>query len=258
MKLAYISALFVGFCVCSFDTAKSNSLETLGLEMKGKRILLVIDEPSRKETLANRLRRAEFVVTAVDDGEAALDISRKQQPDIAVADFSLSKMSGTDLVKALRAQHGNLFPILVLTNAHTKWQGTADIVEAGADDTLHEANNKELEDKIFALLYRWDKPFIVCGPIRFDNRVQTAEFEGRSLDLTVFEYKVLEYLVTHAGQWMTGMSIVEHLYTQEHDRTPEAVSVVSEFVERLSKKMDPAGTRQPIEISDHGYRISCQ
>lgn len=226
--------------------------------MKEKNVLLIIGEQSRRETLAARLRRMELVVNAVNDGEAALDISRKQTPDIAVVDFILPTMAGTALVTALRAEHGNTFPILVLTDARTPWQGMVDVTKAGADETLHEADNQELEPRVMALLHRWNQPTTLCGPIHLDNRTRTAKFEGRLLDLTAYEYKILEYLVAHAGQRMSGVSVVEHLYKQEYDRGPGVVDTVAEFVELLGKKMDPEGTRRPIEISDQGYRISCK
>ncbi len=225
--------------------------------MKEKHVLLVVGEQSRKETLTIRLQQEKFIVNAVSDGDAALDMSRKQKPDIAVIDFSLPTMSGTELVASLRTENGNVFPILVLVDERTSWLEKVDVIRVGADETLHEANIQKLEEQVGALIQRWSQPSTGCGKIHLDNRTQAAEFEGRLLDLTAYEYKVLEYLVDNRGQWMSGVSIVEHLYKKEYDRTDGAVNVVAEFVRRLTEKMDPEGARQPIDISDQGYRISC-
>jgi two-component system, OmpR family, response regulator PhoP len=257
MKAVWLIACCVLYVIGS-PTTRSTSMEPSMSEMHGKRVLLVVGEESRREALSVRLQRANLQVISANDGEAALVICRTQEPDIVVADFSLPTMSGTAFIADLRAKRGNGFPILVLTDARTGWQGQVNAVKAGANETLHEAGIQELEARVLALLQRWGDPITSCGSLRLDNREEEAEWEGRLLELSAYEYKVLKYLVTHAGQWMSGVLVVEHLYNQEYDRTPEAVNVVAEFIRRLSDKMDPEGTQHPIEISNRGYRISCE
>ena len=84
------------------------------------RILLVEDEAPLRETLAARLKREGFAVDAAQDGEEGLYMGREVPFDVAIIDLGLPKMSGMELVKALRDE-GKNFPVLILT-ARSSWQ----------------------------------------------------------------------------------------------------------------------------------------
>jgi two-component system, OmpR family, response regulator PhoP len=220
------------------------------------RVLLVEDEAPLRETLAARLKREGFAVDTAGDGEEGLYNGREVPFDIAVIDLGLPKMSGMDLVKALRAE-GQKFPILILT-ARSSWQDKVEGLKSGADDYLVKPFHvEELLARMNALLRRaagWSKPTLDCGPVRLDLSAQTVTVNGTGVDLTSYEYKVLEYLMLHAGELVSKADLTEHIYQQDFDRDSNVLEV---FIGRLRKKLDPEGEIKPIEtVRGRGYRFA--
>ncbi len=220
------------------------------------RILLVEDEAPLRETLAARLKRDGYAVDCAADGEEGLFQGREVPFDLAIIDLGLPRMSGMDLVKALR-EAGQRCPILILT-ARSSWQDKVEALKFGADDYLVKPFHvEELLARINALVRRasgWSKPLLVCGPIRLDTTGQTVAVEGASVDLTSYEYKVLEYLMLHAGELVSKADLTEHIYQQDFDRDSNVLEV---FIGRLRRKLDPEGALKPIEtVRGRGYRFA--
>ena len=220
------------------------------------RILLVEDEAPLRETLAARLKREGFAVDAAADGEEGLYNGREVPFDIAIVDLGLPRMSGMDLVRALRAE-GKKFPILILT-ARSSWQDKVEGLKSGADDYLVKPFHvEELLARINALLRRaagWSKPSLECGPVKLDLSAQTVSVAAGPVEQTSYEYKVLEYLMLHAGELVSKADLTEHIYQQDFDRDSNVLEV---FIGRLRKKLDPEGTLKPIEtVRGRGYRFA--
>ncbi|MEZ5544476.1 MAG: response regulator transcription factor [Lysobacteraceae bacterium] len=220
------------------------------------RILLVEDEAPLRETLAARLRREGYAVDAASDGEEGIYMGREVPFDLGVIDLGLPKLSGMDLVKQLRAD-GKKFPILILT-ARSSWQDKVEGLKAGADDYLVKPFHvEELLARLNALLRRasgWSKPTLDCGPVTLDLAAQTVSVDGVGVDLTSYEYKVLEYLMLHAGDLVSKADLTEHIYQQDFDRDSNVLEV---FIGRLRKKLDPEGALKPIEtVRGRGYRFA--
>jgi len=220
------------------------------------RILLVEDEAPLRETLAARLKREGFAVDAASDGEEGRYMGREVPFDMAIIDLGLPKLSGMDLVRDLREQQKK-FPILILT-ARASWQDKVEGLKAGADDYLVKPfHGEELLARINALMRRaagWSKPTLDCGPIVLDLAAQTVKVDGHGVDLTSYEYKVLEYLMLHAGELVSKADLTEHIYQQDFDRDSNVLEV---FIGRLRKKLDPDGAIKPIEtVRGRGYRFA--
>lgn len=220
------------------------------------RILLVEDEAPLRETLAARLKREGYAVDSAQDGEEGIYLGREVPFDVAVIDLGLPKLSGMELVKLLRTE-GKKFPILILT-ARSSWQDKVEGLKAGADDYLVKPFHvEELLARLNALLRRaagWSKPSLDCGPISLDLAAQTVTIEGVGVDLTSYEYKVLEYLMLHAGELVSKADLTEHIYQQDFDRDSNVLEV---FIGRLRKKLDPEGALKPIEtVRGRGYRFA--
>ncbi len=220
------------------------------------RILLVEDEAPLRETLAARLKREGFAVDAAADGDEGLYMGREVPFDVAIIDLGLPKLSGMDLVKALRDE-GKRYPILILT-ARTSWQDKVQALKFGADDYLVKPFHvEELLARLNALVRRasgWTKPMLECGPIALDTTAQTVSVNKHGVDLTSYEYKVLEYLMLHAGELVSKADLTEHIYQQDFDRDSNVLEV---FIGRLRKKLDPENLLKPIEtVRGRGYRFS--
>ena len=116
-------------------------------------------------------------------------------------------------------------------------------------------HQEELLARVRALLRRASgisKSSIQSGPVLIDTTAQTVQVEDRELELTAYEYKVLEYLMLNAGKVVSKTELTEHIYDQDFDRDSNVIEV---FIGRLRKKLDPENTFKPIEtLRGRGYR----
>lgn len=218
------------------------------------RILIVEDERPLAEQLKQFFSRKGF---AVDTAATARDgqYAGEEFPiDIAIVDLGLPDGSGMELIRTWRARNRS-FPILILT-ARGRWQEKVEGLEAGADDYLVKPfHYEELWARINALIRRaagQAHPIIRHGPIELDSAAQTVRLDGNPVELTAYEYKVLEYLMLHSGKVVSKTELTEHLYDEDFERDSNVLEV---FIGRLRKKLDPEGTLKPIEtLRGRGYR----
>jgi two-component system response regulator PhoP len=220
------------------------------------RLLLVEDDPNLSRSLAAQLEQAGYTVEKSVDGREGLYYAREYPVDLAIVDLGLPSMSGVELIKHLRAD-GKEYPILVLT-ARDRWQDKVEALKLGADDyVVKPFNVEELLARVDALLRRaggWAQSELVCGPITLDTRTQEVKVEGAKLELTSFEYKLLEYLMLHAGEVLSKTQITEALYSEDFERDSNVIEV---FIGRLRRKLDPDNSYKPIEtLRGRGYRLA--
>src|SRR5690606_7117779 len=187
------------------------------------RILLVEDEAPLRETLAARLKREGFAVDAAQDGEEGLYMGREVPFDVAIIDLGLPKMSGMELIRALRDE-GKNFPVLILT-ARTSWQDKAERLKQGADDYLVKPYHvEELLARLNALVRRaagWSKPVLECEPVALDLAAQTVTVNSGHVDLTSYGVKVPEHLMIHAGELVAKADLTQHIDQQDFDTQPD-------------------------------------
>lgn len=218
------------------------------------RILLVEDETELNEQLQAMLRAAGYAVDAVTDGRDAMYMGQEYPFDLAVVDIGLPSMSGVEVIQAWRKEKLG-FPVLILT-ARGRWQEKVEGLEAGADDYMAKPfHQEELLARVRALLRRAAgvaQTEVQSGPVLLDTTAQTVQVDGSLLDLTAYEYKVLEYLILNPGKVVSKTELTEHIYDQDFDRDSNVIEV---FVGRLRKKIDPDNSLKPIEtMRGRGYR----
>ncbi|MDX1512761.1 MAG: response regulator transcription factor [Gammaproteobacteria bacterium] len=219
------------------------------------RALVVEDEKPLREQLEKRLRASGYAVDTAADGDEGLYFGREYPVDVAVVDIGLPKRSGIEVVRRWR-EDGRDFPVLILT-ARGRWQDKVDGLEAGADDYLVKPfHMEELLARLRALVRRssgFSQNIIECGPFRLDTGSRRVEAEGEAVELTAYEYKVLEYLMMHPGQVVSKSQLAEHVYDEDLD--PES-NVLEVLVGRLRKKLDPDRRHNPIETRrGQGYQF---
>lgn len=218
--------------------------------------LIVEDEPSLREALRRQLANAGFVVESAADGEEGLYQATELALDVAIIDLGLPKLDGASLIRQLRKQ-GKDVPVLVLT-ARDRWQDKVAGLEAGADDYLTKPfQPEELMARLRALLRRkggWAQSELACGPICLHTSDQRVTVDNRPLELTAYEYRLLEYLMLNAGKVLSKTELTEHLYAEDADRDSNVIEV---FIKRLRSKLDPDATLNPIEtLRGRGYRFA--
>jgi two-component system response regulator PhoP len=220
------------------------------------RLLLIEDDAALRLGLARKLEADGFRVDQAADGEDGLFQAREYPVDLAIVDLGLPKLSGLSVVQRLRAD-GRTIPILILT-ARGSWQDKVVGLEAGADDYLVKPfEYPELAARVKALLRRSLKAtsdVLTLGPLDIDFSAQSARLNGAALDLTTYEYRVLELLVRERARVVSKQELSDYLYPHDEDRDSNVLEVL---VGRLRRKLDPDGTLAPIEtLRGRGYRFT--
>lgn len=220
------------------------------------RVLVIEDEPVLRENLVSRLRASGFVVDSAADGIEGEYMGSEFPIDIAIVDLGLPGKPGLDVIRAWRLA-GRSFPILILT-ARDRWQEKVEALQSGADDYVTKPFQfEEISARLQALLRRtggWSQPVLRAGKVELDPRSQQVTVNDIAVELTAFEYRLLEYLMLHAGQVISKAELTDKLYEQDFERDSNVIEV---FVGRLRRKLDPDGSVQPIEtLRGRGYRLA--
>ncbi|WP_020652279.1 response regulator transcription factor [Massilia niastensis] len=202
-------------------------------------VLLVEDDTVLADGLMRALQAQGMAVTLAGDGLAADGLLQGASPDVAVLDIGLPGIDGFEVVRRLRAR-GGATPVLLLT-ARDAVEDRVRGLETGADDYLVKPfATAELIARIRALARRnAPRPAVLgLGRLSLDNTTRRARVGERSLELSVREWGVLEYLLQHAGRVVSKQQIIDAILPWGEDLTQNAVEV---YVSRLRLKLDGAG-----------------
>ncbi|MHB1372421.1 MAG: response regulator transcription factor [Thauera sp.] len=217
------------------------------------RILVVEDEPTLAAQLAATLQAAGYAVDTAANGRDAGYIGEVETFDAVVLDLGLPMVDGLTVLKRWRAL-GRTMPVLILT-ARGDWHEKVAGIDAGADDYLTKPfHMEELLARIRALIRRaagQASAEIACGALVLDTRSGRVSVDGQALSLTSHEFRVLAYLVHHAGEIVSRTELTEHIYAQDYDRDSNTIEV---FVARLRKKLPPGLIET---VRGLGYRLTC-
>ncbi len=220
------------------------------------RILLVEDEPALQAQVRRELEKLAYTVDGTGDGKEALYLASEYPFDAAVVDLGLPGMSGLDVIAKLRSD-GSRLPILILT-ARGSWQDKVAGLEKGADDYLTKPfQMEELAARLNALLRRAAgsaNNSLRCGLVELNPAAQEVSVSGKPVELTSYEYKLLEHLVRERARVLSKDELAAHLYPHDEERDSNVIEVL---VGRLRKKLDPGNTLHPIEtLRGRGYRFT--
>jgi two-component system response regulator PhoP len=222
------------------------------------RLLVIEDDATLRESLAAKLSESGFAVEQAADGKEGLYFALEYPIDLAIVDLGLPEMSGLEIIREVREQ-GKAYPILILT-ARDRWEDKVDGLDAGADDyVVKPFQFEEVTARVNALLRRsggWASSAMAAGPVTLDMSRQELTVNDSAIELTSFEYKIIEYLMVRAGQVISKTELTERLYDQDFERDSNVIEV---FIGRLRKKMDPDNTIKPIEtLRGRGYRFALE
>lgn len=219
------------------------------------RILLAEDERELANWLVLALQQSGFQVDWVDDGRMVRRSLRATRYDALILDLGLPGLDGHDVLADLREADHRL-PVLILTARDSLIERVSSLHQ-GADDFLAKPFQlAELEARLLALIRRSrgsDHPRFACGPLVYDSASKKFTLDHQPLALTPREHAALRALVQRSGEPLSKQEILDRVFSDEQDVSPEAVEVL---VHRLRKRL--AGS--PVHITTLrglGYVLEC-
>ena len=220
------------------------------------RVLIIEDELELLADIKQRLEEEAYTVDTSSDGNDGYYIATEYPLDAAIIDIGLPGMSGIEIIKKLRADQSTL-PILILT-ARSRWQEKVEGLEAGGDDYLVKPfQMEELLARLKALLRRASGTpgsELSCGCITLKPDTQQVLKDNEMIEVTAYEYKMLEYLMRHSSEAVSKSRLSDYLYPHDDDRDSNVIEVL---IGRLRKKLDPDGSLKPVEtLRNRGYRFT--
>lgn len=200
------------------------------------RILLVEDDPKVSEGVTSALESSGYVVDHVADGETAWFKGDTESYSAVVLDLGLPGMDGLSVLKRWR-EEGRDFPVLILT-ARGGWNERVEGIDAGADDYLPKPFRvEELLARLRAILRRSTgaaSSVITIGLLSLDTRQMRVTVDDEPVHLSPQEYRLVSYLLQHAGRVVSQLELTEQLYAQDFERESNAVEVM---VGRVRRKL---------------------
>jgi len=227
--------------------------------MTKKKILIIEDDADIRNLIRLNLTREGYDVASAEDGEEGLRLARKDQFDLMILDLMLPNMNGLDVCRAVRADEKMRGTGILIVTAK---DDEADIVtglELGADDYLVKPFNvRVLTARVRAVLRRQsglpahedDKP-IVAGPLKIDVRRHEVLVNGKKVDLTLAEFRILENLAKQSGRVLTRNQLLDIALGQDHFVLDRTIDV---HVSALRRKLGDAA--ECLEtVRGVGYRL---
>ncbi len=236
--------------------------------MIGKKILVVDDEEDIVNLIAYNLEREGYFVSKAMNGSEALQKVRDEKPDLVLLDLMLPEISGLDVARSIRIEPSTAsIPIIMLTAR----VGEIDKIlglEMGADDYVTKPfSTRELVARVRAVLRRSEAP--IRGRIDDQEREETfsqddlfvsftthqVTVEGRPVELTPMEFKLLKFLTGRPGRVYSRDQILDHVWGDESFVEPRTVDV---HIRRLRSRIekDPANPRHILTVRGTGYKLA--
>jgi DNA-binding response OmpR family regulator len=216
------------------------------------RILVVEDDTTLANAIAQALRAENFAVDVADNGEDGGHLGSTELYDAAVLDLGLPKRDGVSVLRGWRAE-GRDLPVLILT-ARDGWSEKVEGFKAGADDYLTKPFRiEEVIMRLRALVRRaagHAAARILCGRLAFDAQLGTFELDGLPLKLTAFEWRVLSALMLRKEVVVERADLIERVYEGDADVDSNSIEVI---IGRLRRKI---GHEMIETVRGRGYRIT--
>jgi two-component system response regulator BaeR len=222
----------------------------------GEHVLLVEDDVALREVTAHHVASAGYDVTAVGDGESALESCEHRRPGVVVLDLMLPGRSGLDVCRELRGRYSPTPGVVMITARGSD----ADLItgfDAGADDYVVKPFAPQvLLARLTALVRRLGATMASMrwGTIEVDSEAHRALVDGAPLALTPTELALLAVLVAAPGRVFSRRELLERVFSTSHDGYARNVDC---HVTRLRRKLESAGlTPAPIHgVRGAGYRL---
>ncbi len=226
--------------------------------VQGERVLVVDDEPDIVALVAYHLVKAGYRVSTSSNGAEAVAQARQDRPSIVVLDLMLPGMSGFEVLEQLRADDSTRDVAVLLLTARKDEPDRIKGLSLGADDYITKPfSPQELVLRVGAILRRIQQgqqqagDTLRVGPIAIDRAAHRVSVDGRDLDLTPTEYRLLLTLAERRGRVQARAHLLETVWEAAPDIQTRTVDM---HVQRLRTKLESAG--ELIEtVRGFGYRL---
>lgn len=193
-----------------------------------------------------------YTVACVHDGEDALVAWQESQYGLLLLDLNLPRRDGLEVLQAIHKTSDAA--VLVLTARNTLEERLR-CLELGADDFLSKPFVlRELQMRCRALVRRMQTTIgsqLRCGDLVLDRGSRTVQRGGRSIELTLKEFSLLEYLLEHRGECVSRVGLLQHVWKMHPDVTTNVVDV---YINYLRRKVDKGSENKLIHtVRGNGY-----
>jgi DNA-binding response OmpR family regulator len=221
-------------------------------------ILLVDDDQPLREMLTRSFEREGHHVTAVADGESALDAAAERPFDIVLLDVALGAgPTGHDVARLLRGRR-DVVPIIMLTALDSEADAVQGL-EAGADDYVTKPFGlAELRSRIRAVLRRAQGRVVEgslrVGPVTLDRDLRRVTVDGSPVRLTFSEFELLGCLLSRPGHAFNRQELLRAIWGDSAYRDPRAIDV---HIRHLREKLEPQPEAPSLilTVPGQGYRF---
>jgi two-component system OmpR family response regulator len=229
--------------------------------MPDNKVLIVEDDSSLRETLKYNLRKDGYDVVTANDGEQAIEVARREKPDLLILDIMLPKMNGFEVCRILRQEM--IVPILMLT---AKADETDKIVglEIGADDYMTKPfSMRELLARVRAMLRRTkmtepssagESASLKNGNIEIDIARHRASLSGAALELSPKEFDLLAFLAKNKGLVFSREQLLEKVWGYDYAGDTRTVDVHIRWL-RQKIETDPSHPKYLLTVRGTGYKL---
>ena len=228
------------------------------------KILVVDDDKNLLEVIKYNLEKENYAVITAEDGTQALELARREKPDLIILDVMMPGLDGFELCRILRKEMP--IPILMLTAKTTEVDKVLGL-ELGADDYMTKPFSvRELMARIHSMLRRsqWSKQKITetsavgeavatvlkAGPIEIDTAGHKVLRNGLELKLSPKEFELLSFLVRYSGQVFHRERLVENIWKYDYDGTARTVDV---HIRSLRRKIEDNPEQPKYILTVHGF-----
>lgn len=230
--------------------------------MSGEKILVVDDDEKVLKIVKHCFEKEGFFVVTAADGESALSIVKKEQPDLVILDLMLPKLNGLDVCRILIAEYN--IPIIILS---AKGDEIDRIVgfRLGVDDYLAKPFSPvELVLRAQAVIRRvqgWRSnhttSVLEYGALRIDSGARSVDVAGKAINLTSKEFDLLWLLVSNPQQVFTRMQLLNKIWHSDYEGDENTVTV---HIRRLREKIesDPSAPAYIRTVWGVGYKFCCE
>jgi two-component system phosphate regulon response regulator PhoB len=222
-----------------------------------KTVLVADDEPDVLNLVAMNLQRAGFDILKAADGEQALQLARDEEPDLVILDLMMPALSGLEVAKLLKQSPGTArIPVLMLTAKSDEVDRIVGF-ELGADDYVTKPfSPRELVLRVQSVLRRIDSApdspdALAVGPIEVDRVRHEVRIEGKPLEFTATEFKLLTVLMERCGRLQSREKLLNDVWGYESAIDTRTVDT---HIRRLREKLGVAA--ELVEtVRGFGYRM---